>query len=57
MWFWQEWLPIIFMKNVSSTNRIFILGTRVGLVAMFLILAVLVKIAWMRKRIHSERIR
>ena len=57
MWFWQEWLPIIFMKNVSSLNRIFILGTRIGLLSIFLLLAILVKIAWRRKRIKSERIK
>lgn len=57
MWFWQEWLPIIFMKNVSSINQPFILGTRLGLLLIFLILAVLVKIAWRRKKIEAERIR
>ncbi|MDD5595636.1 MAG: hypothetical protein PHY94_05270, partial [Candidatus Omnitrophica bacterium] len=50
MWFWQEWLPIIFMKNVSATNKPFILGTRLGLVVIFLLLAVLVKIAWARRK-------
>jgi len=57
MWFWQEWLPIIFMKNVSLTNRAFILGTRLGLLLIFLILAVLVKVAWRRKRTEAERMR
>jgi SNF family Na+-dependent transporter len=56
-WFWQEWLPIIFMKNVSLGNRPFILGTRLGLILVFLILAVLVKIAWRRKRKEVEKIR
>ena len=57
MWLWQEWLPIIFMKNISSLNRIFILGTRIGLLSIFLLLAILVKIAWRRKRIKLERIK
>jgi SNF family Na+-dependent transporter len=57
MWFWQEWLPIIFMKNVSLTNRQFILGTRLGLLAIFFSLAVLVKIAWQRKKTQAEKIR
>jgi SNF family Na+-dependent transporter len=56
-WLWQEWLPIIFMKNVSSINRPHILGTRLGLLSMFLILALLVKIAWRRKRLQAERMR
>ncbi|MFH1457940.1 MAG: sodium-dependent transporter [Candidatus Omnitrophota bacterium] len=57
MWFWQEWLPIIFMKNVSSANRPFILGTRVGLLAIFITLGVLVKMAWRKKRIYQEKLR
>lgn len=57
MWFWQEWLPIIFMKNVPAANRNLILGTRLGLVSIFLTLAILVRVAWRRKRILSEKIR
>lgn len=57
MWFWQEWLPIIFMKNVSQASRPFILGTRLGLLLIFLILGILVKIAWRRKKAQSERFR
>lgn len=53
MWFWQEWIPIIFMKNVSLADRPFILATRFGLLLIFLILATLVKIAWRRKRIQA----
>ncbi len=50
MWFKQEWLPIIFMKNVSIADRPFVLGTRLILVLIFLFLAILVKIAWAKKR-------
>jgi len=57
MWLWQEWLPIIFMKNVSSDNRPFILGTRLGLLAIFITLGVLIRIAWRKKRLLSELIR
>ena len=57
MWLWQEWLPIIFMKNISPANRPFILMTRIGLLALFLILAVLVKIAWRRKKKQLQRAR
>ncbi|MCX5706855.1 MAG: sodium-dependent transporter, partial [Candidatus Omnitrophica bacterium] len=48
-WFVQEWVPIIFMKNISIANQPFIIATRLGLILVFLILAVLVKIAWRRK--------
>jgi SNF family Na+-dependent transporter len=57
MWFWQEWIPIIFMKNVSLLNRPFILGARLGLLLIFLILAILVKVAWRRKRAEAEKMR
>jgi neurotransmitter:Na+ symporter, NSS family len=49
MWLWQEWLSIIFMRNVPPENRLFIIGTRIGLLTIFFILALLVKIAWRRK--------
>jgi len=50
MWFWQEWLAIIFMKNITSANQPFILGARIGLLLIFLTLAILVKIAWSKPR-------
>ncbi|MCM8780587.1 MAG: sodium-dependent transporter [Candidatus Omnitrophica bacterium] len=53
MWFWQEWLPVIMMKGVSVQNRIFVLATRWGLLSIFSILALLVKIAWRRKKLNS----
>jgi len=57
MWFCQEWLPIIFMKNVSSADKGFVLATRIGLIIIFAILAILVKIAWRKKKIQQENIR
>ena len=50
-WFCQEWWDIIFMKNVSAENQPFILAVRIGLIVGFVILAVLVKIAWQRKKL------
>ncbi len=50
MWLWQEWIPIIFMKGVPGVNRAYVLGTRVGLLLIFLTLAILVKIAWSRRK-------
>lgn len=49
MWFFQEWWPIIIMKNTPPENQIYVLLTRIGLAMMFVILAVLVKVAWRRK--------
>ncbi len=49
-WFFQEWLPIILLKNVSPVNQPYILITRLVLVLFFISLAFLVKISWSRKR-------
>lgn len=56
-WFWQEWIPIIFMKNVSAAGRGYILATRIGLLLVFLVLAIMVKIAWTRKRTQTEKLK
>ena len=48
-WFMQEWLPVIFMKNVLASDKPFILFTRLGLVVVFILLAVLVRLAHRRK--------
>lgn len=55
MWFWQEWLPIILMKKVLPADRIYVLATRIGLVLMFVVLAVMVKIAWRRRRLRGGK--
>ncbi len=53
-WFFQEWLPIIAMKNVPAETSGYILATRVGLLLLFLVLAVLVKIAWRKRKLNSS---
>ena len=53
MWFIQEWLPIIMMKNVSGADKPFIFCTRLGLLFVFVTLVVLVKIAWQRKKLRG----
>jgi len=55
MWFFQEWLPVILMKNVAPENRIYILATRLMLVLIFTAIAVMVKIAWRRKKRMAAR--
>lgn len=49
-WMFQEWLPIMRMDNVTESNRMYILATRVGLWLLFLTLAVMVKIAWRKRK-------
>jgi len=53
-WFWQEWMPIIFMKNVSPDCKPYILATRMVLLLLFVLLCLLVKIAWRRKKLKGE---
>lgn len=55
-WFFQEWLPIIRMDNVPAENRVYIMATRAGLWLIFLILAVMVKIAWRKRKIKGQDI-
>ena len=50
-WFFKEWLPLIRMQNVSAENKIYIQATRIGLALLFLTIAILVKIAWRKKRL------
>ncbi len=57
MWFFQEWIPIIFMKSVAVADKPFVLGTRIGLVVIFILLGVLIKIAWRKKRLQAEKMR
>lgn len=56
-WFFQQGLPTIMMKAVAGENKIYILATRIGLLAMFIVLAFMVRIAWRRryKRMKEER--
>ncbi len=54
-WFLQEWLPIIGMSNVSDANRPYIMATRIGLILLFLVLAVLVKVAWKKREVKRGK--
>ncbi len=53
-WFAKDGLPVILMKDVSPADRPFILSTRLFLIALFGVLAVLVKIAWRKRRLQNE---
>jgi SNF family Na+-dependent transporter len=57
IWFAQEWIPIILMRNVSSPDQPYVLLTRLGLAALFLVLALAVKVAWRKKRLNADRMR
>ncbi|MDD5166025.1 MAG: sodium-dependent transporter [Candidatus Omnitrophica bacterium] len=51
----SRFLSFVFMRNVSAADKPFILSTRIGLLLIILILALLVKIAWRRKGMARGR--
>jgi SNF family Na+-dependent transporter len=51
----SQFISTIKMSAVPEANKPFILGIRIGLLLVFLILAVLVKIAWSRKKKLKEK--
>ena len=52
-WLAQDGLPFIMMKGIDKSLRPYILGTRLGLVAIFTTLCILVKIAWNRRKMQT----
>lgn len=54
-WLYQTGIPIIFLKNISKENMPFILGTRILLLSIFIILCILVKIAWKRRHMSTYK--
>ncbi|MBU0580291.1 MAG: sodium:calcium symporter, partial [Candidatus Margulisbacteria bacterium] len=53
-WFVQQGLPVMLMKNVPAANVPYVLFTRLGLIAMLVVLAILVKIAWLKKKVAKR---
>jgi|SRR3989339_218149 len=54
-WFFQQGLPVIMLEGVPDGQRAFIIGTRIGLIALFLLIAFFVRLAWYRRREIEER--
>lgn len=50
-WAFQQWGDTILMKNVSSENMSYVLGTRLGIFLLFILLAVLVHYSWKKRSI------
>ncbi|MBU1784390.1 MAG: sodium-dependent transporter [Candidatus Omnitrophica bacterium] len=53
-WFWQDWLPVIRMENIPEADRTCVMFTRAGLWLLFLTIAMLVKIAWRKRKTGRE---
>jgi SNF family Na+-dependent transporter len=54
-WFYQEGLSTLLMKNVPEKNFPYILGTRIAIIVILIVLAILVKIAWKNKK-NAKRV-
>ncbi len=52
-WFIKEWWGIIIMKNVPPENHGVIIGIRIMLILFFILLAILVKIAWNKRKVKG----
>jgi len=53
-WFATEWWSVITMKDVPSENIPYVLGLRLLLLGLFVLLLVLVYVAWKRKRMTAR---
>lgn len=49
-WFYQEGLPTILMKSVPQADKPFVLGVRLLLLFLALTLAIMVRVAWRRRK-------
>lgn len=54
-WLYQDGIPTMLLKNVSEADRPYVFGTRIFLVAIFVSLCVMVRIAWNNKRMKAKR--
>jgi SNF family Na+-dependent transporter len=52
-WFWQDWIPVIKMAGVSIENKPYVLATRLGLLLVIVLLSILVKIAWRKRKMKT----
>jgi len=49
-WFFQQAIPVILMKGVSPEAIPYVLGARIGLILLFISIALLVRLAWYRRQ-------
>jgi SNF family Na+-dependent transporter len=53
-WFWQQGIPVIMMNGVPAAIRPYVLATRIGLLLLFLTIALFVRLAWYKKKSLGE---
>ncbi|MDP2920898.1 MAG: sodium-dependent transporter [Candidatus Omnitrophota bacterium] len=49
-WSYQQGIPILLMKGMANSDKPYILGIRLMLILVFLVLGILVKIAWQKRK-------
>lgn len=54
-WSYQQGIPILLMKGINKNDQPYILGIRLMLIGLFLVLAILVKIAWQKRKITAKK--
>jgi SNF family Na+-dependent transporter len=54
-WFYQEGIPTILMKGAAAEDKPYMLGIRLMLIGIFLGLAILVKIAWRKRKTAAKK--
>jgi len=52
-WFFQSGIGVIMMKGVSEANKPYVFATRLGLLFIFSILCIMVKIAWRKRKMKT----
>lgn len=55
-WLYQEGIPTILMRNIPAGDKPYVFATRIALVLLFAGLAVMVKIAWKKRKMKTYRI-
>ena len=53
-WFIQQGIPVIMMQGVKPEMIPYVLGTRLGLIALLVAIALLVRIAWYRRKAEGS---
>ena len=56
VWSVQQAIPTLLMASVDPANKPYVFGARIGLVGIFIILMIALKIAWLRKE-KKRRVR
>ena len=49
-WFYQNAIDVLFMKNIASSDKLYVWGARIMMATIFIGLAYLVRKSWRMKR-------